>query len=177
MKCALALLFVLCAGLPSLTAAGLSCESTPAVEAAERDLDRKLDNATFEQSLVLRQQAYDRLRQLDPQDYRPVYRYMGGVRQDTPGQWNAPRDSFLSDAQSHPQDPEKLTIAALALSRKDTLQAMRLLEQAIAASPEYAPAYLELSNYYADSGKYIDKARAATYLQKYYQLCPSSRDE
>ncbi len=176
MKCACTLLFVLCAALAPLTAAGLSCESTPAVLAAQRSFDRKLDSATFKQSIALQEQAFREIRQLDPGDYRPVYRYMRGVRYDVPEQWTTLRDSFLADAQSHPQDPEKLTIAALTLSRKDTPQAMRLLEHAIAASPDYAPADLELSNYYSGSGKYIDKTKAATYLQKYYQLCPSSRD-
>ncbi len=176
MHYAFALLFLLCSGLPCLAAAGLSCESTPAVEAAQRELNRKREGATFEQVLVLQQKAYDQLHQLDPQDYRPARRHMFDVRYDTPEQWDALRDSILSDARSHPQDALKLVLAALALSRKDTPQAMRLLEQSIAAKPDYAPAYLELSGYYAGSGKYIDKTKAATYLQKFYQLCPSSRD-
>ncbi len=177
MRCASALLFLFCAGLPCLAAAGLSCESTPAVEAAQRELNRKGEGATFEQSLVLRQQAYDRLRQLDPHDYRPARRHLFDVRYEVPEQWDTLRDGLLSDARSHPQGPMKLTLAALALSRKDTPQAMRFLEQAISTSTSYAPAYLELSGYYAGSGKYIDKAKAAANLQKFYQLCPSSRDD
>ena len=56
-----------------------------------------------------------------------------------------------------------MVIGALALSHKDTPRAMRFLEQAIATNTNYAPAYLELSAYYAGSGKYgsgkyIDKA-------------------
>jgi len=176
MRCASALLFLACAGLPCLAATGLSCESTPAVEAAGRNLNRELEGATFEQSIVLRQQAYEHMLQLDPQDYRPAYRYMRTVRYDTPEKWDAFRDGLVSEARSHPQDPYKLVVAAMSLSRKDTPQAMRFLEQSIATNPNYAPAYSELSGYYAGSGKYIDKAKAATYLQKFYQLCPASRD-
>ena len=173
MKCASAWLFLFCTSLPSLAAAGLSCESAPAVEAAQRELNRKAEGATFEQSIVLRQQAYEQLRRLDPGDYRAARRHMFDVR---PEQWNARRDSLLLDARAHPRDPLKQTLAALALSRKDTPQAMRILEQAIATSPNYAPAFLELSGYYAGSGKYIDKTKAAAYLQGFYRLCPSSRD-
>ena len=176
MKCVSALLFLLCGGLRCVTATGLSCESTPAVEAARRDLDRKREGATFEQWIAFAQQAYDQMRQLDPQDYRPARRYMFDVRFEAPEQWDALRDGLVSEARSHPQDPYKLVVAAMALSRKDTPQAMRFLEQSIASNPDYAPAYSELSGYYAGSGKYIDKAKAATYLQKFYQLCPSSRD-
>lgn len=176
MRCASALLFLACAGLPCLAATGLSCESTPAVEAAGRNLNRELEGATFEQSIILRQQAYEEMRQLDPQDYRPAYRYMRTVRYDTPEKWDAFRDGLVSEARSHPQDSYKLVVAAMSLSGKDTPQAMRFLEQSIASNPDYAPAYSELSGYYAGSGKYIDKAKAATYLQKFYQLCPVSRD-
>ncbi|MDQ2774861.1 MAG: hypothetical protein M3Y57_08055 [Acidobacteriota bacterium] len=80
MKCAFGLLVFLCTGLPCFAAAGLSCESTPAVEAAQLNFNRTGEGATFDQSLVLRQQAYARLRQLDPRDYRPVRRYMFDVR-------------------------------------------------------------------------------------------------
>lgn len=178
MKRAAALLCFLGAGLPCLAAAGLSCESSPAVEAAQRELDRKSQGATFEESLVLARQAYEEMHRLDPQDYRPVLSYyMFTVRYNMPEQWDAARNKFVSDAQSHPKDPVKLTIAARALSRKDTPQAMRFLEQSIAANRDYAPAYLELAGYYDGSGKYIDKTKAAGYLKDFYQLCPSSRDD
>ncbi|HLH04477.1 MAG TPA: redoxin domain-containing protein [Bryobacteraceae bacterium] len=171
-------LLCLCSALPALAASGLSCESTPAVEAVMRESGQQRPTVTLQESLVLARQAYEKMHRLDPSDYRPVRRYyMFTVRYDEPEKWDAVRDQFVADAHSHPDDALKLTIAARALSRKDTPQAMRFLEQAIAANPNYAPAYLELSGYYDGSGKYIDKTKALTYLEKFYQLCPSSRDE
>ena len=68
MKRALVILSLACVGLPCLAAAGLSCESTPAVEAAQRELDHKRQGATFDESLVLARQAYEEMHRLDPLD-------------------------------------------------------------------------------------------------------------
>lgn len=176
MKYALPLLALLCLGLSQLPAAVLSCESSPAVEAATRSLNQKLQAATFDQSLALQDTAYHDLVQLDPNDYRPVRRYIEHVHYDTPERFDALRASLVSDTNSHPQDPVKLLAAALALEGKDTPQAFRLTEQALAADPNYAPAYVELAGMYRNLGKFADKSKAATYLEKYYQLCPSGLD-
>lgn len=176
MKYVLPLIFVLCIGAVRLEAGAQSCESSPAVQAAQRELDQKLNGATFEQSMALQDQGLQRIMQLDPQDFRPVRQYLWHVHYEAPERWNAVRDKVVSEAKSHPDDPVKQTAAAYALKGKDTPQAFRLEDQAIVSNPSYAPAYLELMDIYSSSGKFTDKAKAADYLEKYYQLCPSSAD-
>ncbi len=176
MKSTLGALFLLCAALPQSGAAALSCEASPAVVAADQALDQKLETATFAESLALQEQAYRQMIRLDPQDYRPVRQYIQHVRYDVPEQWYALRDKVVAEARSDPQDPVKATVAAVAISGKDTPQAFRFLDQVLASDPSYAPAYVELAGMYKRSGKFIDKDKAATYLGKYYQLCPAGRD-
>lgn len=176
MKFAFSLFFVLCAGAVQLFAAGQSCESSPAMWVAQRDLNHKLEGATFDQSNALQEAAYQQLRQLDPEDIRPIRQYIQHIRYDLHDQFDAFRENVLSDAKSHPQDPLKLTAAAIVLFGKDTPQAFHLAEQAMTVQPNYAPAYVQLVGMYDRGGKYEDKDKAATYLEKYYQLCPSGFD-
>jgi Tfp pilus assembly protein PilF len=176
MKCFLASAPLLFLGLSQFGAASSSCESSPAVETAMRNLDQKLENVTFEQSLTLQEQAYHDLVQLDPLDIRPVRRYIQHVHYDVPERQDSLRNSLVSEARSHPKDPIKLLTAALVLEGKDTPQALHFMDQALAPDPGYAPAYVALTGLYNNSGKFTDKSKAATYLQKYYRLCPSSRD-
>jgi Tfp pilus assembly protein PilF len=98
------------------------------------------------------------------------------VHYDVPERQDSLRNSLVSEARSHPKDPIKLLTAALVLEGKDTPQALHFMDQALAPDPGYAPAYVALTGLYNNSGKFTDKSKAATYLQKYYRLCPSSRD-
>ena len=169
-------LLLLVAPLARLSAAALSCESSPAVLALEQSFNQRRENATFEQSLALQDQAYQELTALDPSDYRPVVNYIWHIRYDKPEQWSALRERVLAEAKAHPDDPAKQMVAAEVLSGKDTPQAFRLMDALVAKRPDYAPAYVELAFGYRALGKYADKGKAATYVEKYYQLCPASRD-
>src|SRR6478672_10029639 len=104
MKCVLILLLTLCAALP-LTGEALSCESSPAVDRAQRDVDQKLETASFEQMLRLREQAYKQLSQLDPSDYRPIRQYIWFLHYYVPQQLDAFRDNAVAEARTYPEDP------------------------------------------------------------------------
>jgi thiol-disulfide isomerase/thioredoxin len=175
MKYVLILVLLFYAGLP-LRAEGISCESSPAVEAAQRELYKKLETATFEQARALREQAYKAMRRLDPNDYRPIRRSIWFVRYELPEQFDEFREQAVAEARAHPEDPAKVTAAASALTGKDTPEALRLMDQVLASSPSYAPAYVELAGMYK-LGKFTDKDKAAALLEKYYRLCPAGLDD
>jgi len=170
------LLFVPLIGSLQLRAQAVSCESSPAVADANRILGEKLETATFEQSIVLREQAYRQMSQLDPLDFRLLRRYLQSVHYDAPEKWDTLREQAIADLAAHPNDPVRLSAAALLLTGKDTPRAFRLMDQAIAANPKYAPAYVELAGMYKNLGKFEDKDKAASGLAKFYELCPSSSD-
>jgi thiol-disulfide isomerase/thioredoxin len=176
MKYAVLVPVLLCAGTVRLVADARSCESSPAVNAARRDLAQKLSGATFQQSIALEDQADQQIMQLDPADYRPVREYQDFVRYQMPERWIALRSQFVAKAKAHPEEPVNLVAAALALLGTDTPQSIAFLNQATKTNPDYAAAYLELTAYYHHLGKFTDKTKAAGFLEKYYQLCPSGRD-
>jgi thiol-disulfide isomerase/thioredoxin len=167
---------LLCASALSLFGSAQSCESSAAVQAADRALDKKIEGATFAESNTLKDAAYQQMMQLDPSDFRPVRDYLQHIYEDEPEQWEAVREKTAAEANAHPQDPLKVLAAALVLRRKDTPQAFRLAEQAAAAQPDYAPVYVQLARMYATSGKYTDKDKAGTEVEKFYALCPASLD-
>ncbi len=168
--------FVPLIGSLQLRAQSVSCESSPAVATATWTLGEKLETATFEQGIVLREQAYRQMSQFDPLDFRPQRRYLQSVHYNTPEKWDALREQALADVAAHPNDPVRLSAAALLLTGKDTPRAFRLMDQAIASNPNYAPAYAELAGMYKNLGKFEDKDKSASDLAKFYQLCPSSSD-
>ncbi len=170
------LFFIALIGSPQLKAQAVSCESSPAVADANWILGEKLETATFQQSIALREQAYRQMSQLDPLDFRPLRRYLQSVHYDAPEKWDTLREQALADVAAHPNDPVRLSAAALLLTGKDTPRAFRLMDQVIAANPNYAPAYAELAGMYKNLGKFEDKDKAASYLSKFYELCPSSSE-
>ncbi len=175
MQRTLSLLAFLTTALSVQAATPVSCESSPAVAAEIRSFDHKLETASFKEQLALYKETVTRVARLDPEDIRFVQRYLGFLRYEAPDELKTLRDSYLDQAQKHPDDPAKLSIAAIALRSKDTPQAFHLLEQARAANANYAPADVLLANFYSSSGKFTDKTKAANYLSDYYQLCPASR--
>jgi tetratricopeptide (TPR) repeat protein len=170
------LLFALLIGALQLRAQAVSCESSPAAANATWTLSEKLETASFAQSIVLREQAYRQMSQLDPRDFRPLRRYLQSVHYDTPEKWDTIREQALADVAAHPNDPVRLSAAALLLTGKDTPRAFRLMDQVLAANPNYAPAYAELAGMYKNLGKFEDKEKSASELAKFYELCPSSSD-
>ena len=176
MKYVVLLSVFLCAATARLKGDARSCESSPAVQAARRDLAQKLDGLTFEQSITLQDEANQRIMQLDPSDYRPIREYLDFVRYNMPERWAAVRSQFVAKAKAHPEDPVNLVGGALALLGTDTAQSFAFLNQATKSNADYAAADLELAAYYHHLGKFTDKTKAAGYLEKYYQLCPASRD-
>jgi hypothetical protein len=82
------------------------------------------------------------------------------------------RDHWVSDANSHPDDPIALMLAGMALANKDPLEAIRLLEAAQAKAPEFPWPSFELTNLYL-RGKYADEAKLKKNLARFYTLCPS----
>ena len=177
MKHALLLVVTLCGGLPLLKAAtGVSCESSPAVSDARRDLEQKVEAATFAQGSAIQEQGYHDIVKLDPTDFRPVRQYLQHVQYDLNDQWDALRAKTIADAQAHPEDPVKVLAAVIALEGKDTPEAFRLLNHLVEKQPNFAPAYIQLSGMYSRLGKFIDKAKAAAENAKYFELCPAGRD-
>lgn len=175
MRYFLAFVLAISASLP-IQAAALSCESSPETAAASRDLDQKLQTATFEESLALKQQAYRHMMQMDPSDYRPIREYLSLVRYDMPERWDAVRSQFVDKARTHPEDPVNLVAGGIALLGTDTPQSFAFLNQAIKNNPDYAAADLELAAYYDHLGKFTDKTKAESYLEEFYSLCPASMD-
>ncbi len=175
MQRTLGVLALLTGALSVQAATPVSCESSPAVAAEMRSFDRKIETASFTEQLALYKETVARIAKQDPADVRFVQRYIGFLRYEAPDQLERLRAFSLDDAQKHPEDAAKLSIAALASRGKDTPQAFRFLEQARAANPNYAPADVLLAGFYSSSGKFTDKVKAAIYLSNYYQLCPASR--
>ncbi len=165
------LLLAMCPALSLLRADGLSCESSPAVLAAQRELDHQLETATFEQSLKLREAAYQRMTKLDPTDYRPARDYFSNLRYDEPEKFNAARDAAARDSS---QTSLQIVIDATLLGGKDTPRAFQLLEKLAQQDPTFAPTYIQQAGLYERAGKYADKDKAARALSKFYQICPSS---
>ncbi len=177
MRCLFAMGLLFCSALPRLEAAALSCESSPAMAAARWQVNQKLETATFEESNALFEQAHKELPSIDPLDFRPLRQYLSHVRYSDSSRWEAVRERTLAEAQADPNNPLKVTAAVLVLAGKDTPQAFRLMNQVIASNPNYAPAYPQLASMYSGYGKFIDNDKAATYLSKYYELCPGGRDD
>jgi thiol-disulfide isomerase/thioredoxin len=172
----LLVLSLLFTGLPQLQAAAVGCESSPAVEAALRDLDRQAGDLPFTQRNTFEDQAYQAILRLDSLDPRPILRYQSHVANDEAELYDALRDKTVADAHAHPDDPAKQVAAAFALEGKDTPQAFRMMEQLAAQHPDYAPAIVRLARMYSQLGKFIDKDKAVGYLGKYYNLCPAGLD-
>jgi thiol-disulfide isomerase/thioredoxin len=173
LKSALALLFVFFAAGARVLADGLSCESSPAIEAAQADLDHRLQTATFGQALALKEASYQRLIQLDPSDYRPIRDYLSNLHYDQPEKFYALQNKAALET---PEKPVQIMTTEILLFGKDTPRAFRLLEQLAEKQPNYAPVYIEQTNLYSRAGKYADKEKAAKAIERFYQLCPSSMD-
>jgi len=166
-------LFLLCLAAGLLQADGASCESSPALQSAQRDLNRQMEAATFDQTQALTEAAYQKLTLLDPADYRPVSNYLMNLHYAQPEKFFALRDK--ADA-AQPQTPVQFLTAEILLVGKDTPRALQLLDQLAEKFPSYAPVYLQQAGLHERAGKYADKKKAAEDVAKYYQLCPSSAD-
>jgi len=169
----LPLLFLLCFGAGLSRADGLSCESSRAVQSAEREFDRQLEGATFERTLALREAAYRKLILLDPGDYRPVSNYLMNLHYAQPEKFFALRDKAAAD---HPETAVQFLTDEILIAGKDTPRALQLLNEAAEKFPNYAPVYLQQAGLHERAGKYADKDKAAEDVAQFYQMCPSSAD-
>ncbi len=169
----LLLVFVFCAISLRLQADGWSCESSPAIRAVQRNLNDQLGSATFEQQLAMREAAYHRAMAVDPQNFRPVRYYLLNLHDQQPEKFAALRQQMAGE---HPEKPVEVLKAVVLFTGSDTPRALQLLDGLVQREPNYASAYLQRAGTYGYSGKYVDKAKAAEALAKFYQLCPSSVD-
>ncbi|MGA7413073.1 MAG: TlpA disulfide reductase family protein [Bryobacteraceae bacterium] len=80
------------------------------------------------------------------------------------------RDRYVQNAEENAKDPFALTLAANALVGLLTPHSIELLQQALAISPNYSWAELELAGIYA-SGKFEDKGKAKVALAAAVDEC------
>lgn len=85
---------------------------------------------------------------------------------------NALRQHWVENAKNHPDDALMLLLAGKILVRKDTPEAIRLMETAQAKAPEFPWPAHELSVIYGQ-GRYADEAKMKENLEKFYSLCPA----
>lgn len=85
--------------------------------------------------------------------------------------WPAVRAGILRQAEERPRDPLALTVAAMALHRSDTPQAIRFLERVQEAEPGDPISALLLAQIH-HSGRFGDVEKAQHFFDIYAERCP-----
>jgi len=172
---------ILIAASPALLAqsplAVPGCETLPQIR---QELDEKLgpkvtENMKGGDQTPLERRVLGDLIARYPRELEPHRRLIQDIRWMDPQSYPALVESYVKQAERHPDDPLALYLAAVVLNGKDTSRAIRLLEQAKSKAPDFAWPDATLAGIHA-GGKLVDKAKAATEIAAFFAVCPSSAD-
>jgi thiol-disulfide isomerase/thioredoxin len=164
-------------GLACYAQSSSGCEARIEVRQALRAKlkDSDLDRMKFADRAARQHQVLEDLIAHYPAEIQPYRQLINFVRYSEPEQFDALQERFRNQAAAKPGDPVAADAAAIALSRTDTPESIRLLEAARASAPDFAWTALDLANIYA-AGMRVDKKKAAEDLAQFFSMCPSSTD-
>ena len=158
------LLTFLCA-CPTMWAAD-TCQPNPEVRDA---LFEYREN--WRAPLAGRMKTIDGLAQRYPASYDVQLERISFYRWNAPERFSAVRAAYVKTAETRPDDPVALAVAAAALTRVDTPKAITLLEKARELAPGNGGPALQLAGVYQE-GKFQDKTKAAEMFAAYVRACP-----
>jgi hypothetical protein len=168
-RCFHLLLPLVLVALPAQSAA--QCDPAPAVQAA---LDALPVQSPAETDWQFHQKRLAALRTLldhypgDPFIQREYISFM-----------NSPADKekviaeYKSRHEKNPDDPRLAALYALALIGRESADAIKLLDGALAKAPDFPAPHLALVRIY-NSPNFLNKEQAITHLKAYLAACPSS---
>ena len=110
-----------------------------------------------------------------PRELEPHRRFIRDISWMDPEAYPAVVDTYVKQAEQHPDDPLALYLAATVLNGKNTPRAIQLLEQAKSKAPDFAWPDLMLANIHA-SGELADRKKATVEIASFFTACPSSTD-
>ena len=149
--------------------------SAPGSPACARNRARfsKLNQLTGKQQKEVRERVLNDLIARYPRELQPHIQLMDSARWDDRDALPALQARYKKEAAEYPDDPVALFLAAQALYRTDTPEAIRLAEKARRIAPQFARPALLLADIYAD-GKFKDKEKATRNLATYLEVCPTT---
>ncbi|MGC8760867.1 MAG: redoxin domain-containing protein [Bryobacteraceae bacterium] len=156
----------LCAAVTAHGGTGFDCGTPAEVQTFLRELR---SNQTLTPQQV--RQELERLVARYPRVYELRDSYLRQLRLSDREAWLTLRAKLLREAETQPRDLLALTVAAMALVRSDTPQAIRLLERAQAAGPGDPISALLLAQIY-QTGRFSDQEKAQHYFDIYAEGCP-----
>ena len=162
---------------PALYCADLSlpgCEPRSEVRMAlEREFGpQATQNLTTAESARHRDTVLGRLIAEYPREAAPHLRLLTAIRWNDPERYPGLMAKYVASAQARPNDPLALYLAAMAVFRTHTPEAVRLAEQSRKLAPDFPAPTLLLAEIH-QAGKFEDRARAAAELERYLKLCPA----
>jgi len=173
---------LLAAGCPALFAQSKlalpGCEAKPEIrQVLEEKLgDKVVANMKGVDQIPLERQVLGDLIAKYPRELEPHRRLIQDIRWIDPVAYPALAESYVKQAEQHPDDPLALYLAAIVLKGKDTPRSIQLLEQAQSKAPDFAWPSLLLAGIHA-GGKLADKKKAAVEIAAFFNACPSSTDQ
>lgn len=153
------------------------CEARPEVrQILEDQLGQKVlaDMQGAEQRILERKVLGDLIARY-PRELEPNRRLIQDTRWFDAEHYPALVETYVRQAEQHPDDPLALYLAASVLNGKDTPRALQLLAEAKSKSPDFAWPDLMLARIHA-SGKLVDKKKATAEVTAFFGKCPSSTD-
>jgi thiol-disulfide isomerase/thioredoxin len=172
---------LLAAGGPALFAqsplAVPGCEPLPEVRQVLDDKlgDKVVENMKGVDQIPLERHVLGDLIARYPREMEPHRRLIQDIRWLDPESYPALAESYVQQAEQHPDDPPALYLAAFVLNGKDTPRSIQLLEQAKSKAPNFAWPDAALARIHA-GGKLVDKTKAAAEIAAFFAVCPSSTD-
>ncbi len=156
------------------------CETSPEVR---QILKEKLDgpefeNLTYVERNATTEQVATELIAKYPRELEPYQRLITTAERQQalqPEQLVKLQKKLEQKAKENPDDPLLLYLAATALRGKDTPQSIELDNRAVTLAPDFPWPYAGLTGIYSE-GKTLDKDKARTNLEKFWNLCPTSTD-
>jgi thiol-disulfide isomerase/thioredoxin len=143
-----------------------ACAPTPAAHHALQDWASLPDTMTVDS----RRKLLDQLAERFPRDYDIQARRLSFYRGAVPATWPRLRESYIKRARQNPGDPLALMLAASALHRGDTAQAIELLNRARAVPGGTPLASLHLAEIY-QTGRFEDREKARRHFTEYAEVC------
>src|SRR5262245_12750339 len=151
------------------------CESNPQIKHALAEVDKERSLLPFAESLAKRKQMIEGLLAKHPHDLDVHIARVNTGRYEDLDNWPALRESYVREAERHPDDAMAVALAGVVLYRKDTPETIRRLEQAMKMAPSWGWPAEQLASVY-NFGKYANKQKLAENITRYFELCPESTD-
>jgi thiol-disulfide isomerase/thioredoxin len=153
------------------------CETPPQIrQVLEEKLgDKVVDNMKGVDQIALERQVLADLIVKYPREKEPYLRLIDDTRWLDLESYPALAESYVQQAEQHPDDALALYLAAVVLNGKDTPRSIQLLERAKSKAPDFAWPDALLARIHA-GGKLVDKTKAASEIAAFFARCPSSTD-